>query len=885
MTTLQELVLNDNLLQGPLPPSLGNLKSLKILILSANNFTGSIPDSFANLRNVTKFRMDGSTLSGKLPEFIGNWTNLEQLYLQGTSMQGPIPSTISMLNNLKELFISDLSGPFSSFPNLTDLPNLRRLVLRNCLLTGSIPDYIGKAVSLKTLDLSFNSLTGTIPDMRDLPDLKFTFLNNNSLTGQVPLWIMSRKGSFDLSYNNYTGILDQLDCSNSNRVNVISSYSPANNNVNWCFKKSMPCVGKKPQNEFLYINCGGDETSFGNKTYVADRSPDDGISTFFSVVEKWGYSSTGVYVDNENADYVASNNFKHNKTADIYETARVAPQSLKYYGFCMVNGNYNVTLHFAEIKFSNDETFASLGRRIFDISIQGKIVRRDFDIVQKAGGVYIGTTEVFDNVTVNGNTLEIHLYWSGKGTTAIPKKGVYGPLISGIAVTLNYPFPQGSSGQIGVTGENSGLSRGLIAGIVVSLFVVLLVICVSIFMIWRRKDDGDPELRGLDLQTGSYTLRQIKLATNNFNAANKIGEGGFGPVYKGILTDGGVVAVKQLSAKSMQGNREFVNEIGMISALQHPNLVKLFGCCMEGNQLLLVYEYLENNSLARALFGTEEQKLQLDWKTRRSILLGIAKGLTYLHEESRLKIVHRDIKATNVLLDKNLNAKISDFGLAKLHEEEDTHISTRIAGTRGYMAPEYATRGYLTDKADVYSFGIVVLETVSGRSNTSYRLKGENVYLVDWAFMLQEQGDLLELVDPELSSDSYSKEEADKMLNLSLLCANPAYTLRPLMSSVVKMMEGKSPIIPPGGSEFASSQKSASFRSLQKMALQDSYNTNLSWGSNDQVQRTISTDDVPLDSSSSIKSKVDHANDDDDDDDGDDDHDDIAPPSSSGRHL
>nr|GMD03095.1 probable LRR receptor-like serine/threonine-protein kinase At1g07650 isoform X4 [Ipomoea batatas] len=186
---------------------------------------------------------------------------------------------------------------------------------------------------------------------------------------------------------------------------------------------------------------------------------------------------------------------------------------------------------------------------------------------------------------------------------------------------------------------------------------------------------------GLDLKTGFFTFRQIKAATDNFSAANKLGEGGFGAVYKGTLLDGTIVAVKQLSSKSKQGNREFVNEIGMISGLQHPNVVRLYGCCIEGNQLLLVYEYVENNSLARALFGPQESRLQIDWPTRQRICVGIAKGLAFLHEESALKIVHRDIKAANVLLDKNLNPKISDFGLAKLDEEENTHISTRVAGT------------------------------------------------------------------------------------------------------------------------------------------------------------------------------------------------------------
>ncbi|KAI5426317.1 hypothetical protein KIW84_031932 [Lathyrus oleraceus] len=268
------------------------------------------------------------------------------------------------------------------------------------------------------------------------------------------------------------------------------------------------------------------------------------------------------------------------------------------------------------------------------------------------------------------------------------------------------------------------------------------------------------------------------------------------PISQGILSDGAVIAVKQLSSKSKQGNREFVNEIGMISALQHPNLVKLYGYCIKGNQLLLVYEYMENNSLARALFGKPEQKLNLDWRTRMKICVGIARGLTYLHEESRLKIVHRDIKATNVLLDKHLNAKISDFGLAKLDEEENTHISTRIAGTIGYMAPEYEMRGYLTDKADVYSFGVVALEIVSGMSNTNYRPKEEFVYLLDWAYVLQEQGNLLELVDPSLGSN-YSAEEAMRMLQLALLCTNPSPTLRAPMSSVVSMLEGNTPIQAP----------------------------------------------------------------------------------------
>ncbi|KAK2969561.1 hypothetical protein RJ640_017418, partial [Escallonia rubra] len=238
-----------------------------------------------------------------------------------------------------------------------------------------------------------------------------------------------------------------------------------------------------------------------------------------------------------------------------------------------------------------------------------------------------------------------------------------------------------------------------------------------------------------------------------------------------------VIAVKQLSSKSKQGSREFVNEIAMISGSQHPNLVRLYGCCIEGKHLLLVYEYMENNSLAHALFGQEGSPSYLDWPSRQRICIGIAKGLVYLHEESPLKIVHRDIKATNVLLDSDLNAKISDFGLAKLDEEENTHISTRVAGTIGYMAPEYALWGHLTYKADVYSFGVVALEIVAGKNNVKYRPGEDYVCLLDW------------LMDPRLGS-SFNQEEAIRMIKVALLCTNTSPAPRPIMSKVVGMLQG-----------------------------------------------------------------------------------------------
>ncbi|OVA14369.1 Armadillo [Macleaya cordata] len=783
IVTLENLILQDNRLGGPLPPELGKLSRLRRLLLAGNNFTGSLPKTFADLKNFVDFRIDGTNISGRIPDFIGNWTKLDRLDMQGTSLEGPIPSTIFHLKNLTQLRVSDLKGSNMSFPNLQDLNNVEQLVLRSCLISGSLPPNIGQMMpKIKNLDLSFNRLTGNIQSLQEIPSLLFLYVSNNSLTGQIPSWITDAKRNFDLSYNNFTGS-SQSSCQETN-LNKISSYSSLEDqSIAWCLKKNLPCP-TKPKHYSLFINCGGPELTIEGDKYEADLSM-MGPSSFFSSADKWACSSMGDFVGFRGAKYSAQ--ASANMTVkDFYSTARVAPLSLKYYGICLRKGNYKVKLHFAEIMFTNDQTSSNRGRRIFDVSIQGKGVLKDFNIAEEAGGVGKSIIKEFD-ANVTSSTLEIHLYWAGKGTTTIPFGRVYGPLISAITVTPNF------------NPHTARISVGAIVGIVAGSSVLVLLILA---FLWKKgylggKDLEDKELRReLELRTGYFSLRQIKAATRNFDPANKIGEGGFGPVYKGLLPDGSVIAVKQLSSKSKQGNREFVNEIGMISALQHPNLVKLYGCCIEGNQLLLVYEYMENNSLARALFGREEQRLNLNWPTRHKICLEIAKGLAYLHEESRLKIVHRDIKATNVLLDKDLVAKISDFGLAKLDEEENTHISTRIAGTIGYMAPEYAMRGYLTHKADVYSFGIVTLEIVSGMSNTNYKPKEEFVYLLDWAYVLQEQGNLLELVDPSIGSN-YSNEEALRMLNIALLCTNPSPSLRPIMSAVVSMLEGRIPVQAP----------------------------------------------------------------------------------------
>lgn len=286
-----------------------------------------------------------------------------------------------------------------------------------------------------------------------------------------------------------------------------------------------------------------------------------------------------------------------------------------------------------------------------------------------------------------------------------------------------------------------------------------------------------------------YSYEELRKATENFRFENKLGQGGFGSVYKGRLRNGTLAAIKVLSMDSSQGTREFLAEINVITVINHDNLVKLHGYCVEGQHRILVYPYLENGSLDKMLFGRGRGNIQFNWQTRCKICIGIAQGLTFLHEEVQPHVVHRDIKASNILLDKDLTAKISDFGLARLLPSHMTHVSTCIAGTEGYLAPEYAIRGQATRRTDIYSFGVLLLEIVCGRYNINKRLPAEEPYLLEMVWKHHETGQLLELVDISLHGD-FEAEEACRYLKVGLLCTQDMPTLRPSMSTVVKMLTG-----------------------------------------------------------------------------------------------
>ncbi|KAH6808052.1 hypothetical protein C2S51_029160 [Perilla frutescens var. frutescens] len=339
-------------------------------------------------------------------------------------------------------------------------------------------------------------------------------------------------------------------------------------------------------------------------------------------------------------------------------------------------------------------------------------------------------------------------------------------------------------------GGNSSKNKAIIGGVVGGGALVLVLVALFLWIKFARKSKpaqrgnilGATELQGPNI----YSYKDLKAATRNFSEENKLGEGGFGDVYKATLKNGNLVAVKKLNISYSRAKADFETEVRLISNVHHRNLVRLLGCCSKGSELLLVYEYMANGSLDRFLYG--DKRGSLTWKQRFDIIYGTARGLAYLHEQYHVTIIHRDVKPSNILLDNDFGAKIADFGLARLLPENQSHVSTKFAGTLGYTAPEYAIHGHLSEKVDTYSFGVVILEMMSGRRISDLNVDSENEYLLEEAWKLHESGMHQKLADETLDSNEYKPEELKKMVEIALLCTQSPASSRPTMSEILAML-------------------------------------------------------------------------------------------------
>lgn len=354
-------------------------------------------------------------------------------------------------------------------------------------------------------------------------------------------------------------------------------------------------------------------------------------------------------------------------------------------------------------------------------------------------------------------------------------------------------------------------SYAWVYGAVAAGVSVCVLGCVVGFLYWRRRrarmekkkvlaefEASDPCPLNPNSTLVRFTIEDIRAATKNFSRENIVGTGGYGNVYKGDLADGSLVAVKRFKNCSPAGDPEFVHEIDVISSIRHRNLVGLRGFCvapgsLEGHQRILVCEFVPNWSLHDHLFDHRRSERRLNWPIRCQIAIGTARGLAYLHHEIQPAIIHRDIKASNILLDENFNARVADFGLAKFSPEGVSHLSTRVAGTLGYVAPEYALYGQLTEKSDVYSFGVVLLELLSGRKALITNAQSHSLHITDWAWSLVRTGNTLEVIEQGMENPG-TAEVMERYVLIALICAHPQMFCRPSMDQVLKMMESDLPV-------------------------------------------------------------------------------------------
>ncbi|KAL4313064.1 hypothetical protein GQ457_01G035990 [Hibiscus cannabinus] len=738
--------IDQNNISGQIPKAYANLSSVRHLHFNNNSLSGQIPPELSRTSSLLHLLLDNNNLSGYLPPDFSNLPQLRILQLDNNNFNGfDIPASYENFSILAKLSLRNCSLQ-GAIPDLSRIPSLSYLDLSHNLLSGPIPSN-KLSDNMTTIDLSDNQLNGTIPEsFSNLPSLQSLSLQNNFLIGPVPSNIWQ-----NVSFNASARLA--LDLRNNSFSRIEGNLNPPVN-VTLRLEGNPVCRNANLLNISLF--CGPESAEAGS----------DMRSSFNNLevnCPKQSCPADGSY------EYVQGSPIPCFCAAPLRIGYRLKSPSFSYFHPFVQSFEKYLTdsLNFSLYQLSID-TYIWEGRRL-------RMYLKLFPNVNQS--------RTFDDGQVR-RIRDIYASWH------FPGNDFFGPYEL-LNFTLLGPYAHVDFGN-----ENKGVSRVTLVAVVVGgvVFAVVMSVIVAI-LITRRHARHHRAMSRRRISTRAsmkiegvrdFTFREMAHATDNFNSSTQIGQGGYGKVYKGSLSDKTVVAIKRAEEGSLQGQKEFLTEIELLSRLHHRNLVSLVGYCDEEGEQMLVYEFMPNGTLRDWL--SAKTKRNLNFGMRLRIALGSAKGILYLHTEANPPVFHRDIKASNILLDSHLSAKVSDFGLSRLApvQEEDgdvpNHVSTVVKGTPGYLDPEYFLTHKLTDKSDVYSLGVVFLELLTGMQPIWH---GKNI--VREVNTAHESGMVLSLMDSRMGW--YPSECMERMVSLALSCCNDNPEKRPSMLEVVRQLE------------------------------------------------------------------------------------------------
>ncbi|KAM3714955.1 hypothetical protein ACJW31_01G372100 [Castanea mollissima] len=761
-------------LMGKLSSEISQLSELQTLDLSYNkNITGPLPSSIGNLMNLINVNLIGCSFYGSIPDTIGNLQKLITLSLNNNSFSGHIPTSIGRLSNLYWLDLAEnqLEGPLpvsdGNTPGLDMLVKAKHLLLSSNFLTGNIPETLGSMTHLEVIRFDRNSLSGPVPsNLNDLVNVNELYLSNNMLTGPIPdLTGMNNLHYVDMSNNSF----DEFD---------FPPWISSLESLTTLMMENTHCQGEVPVNLFSLTNLqtvvlrnnrlNGTldiGTTYSNQLQLIDLQ-NNSIESFTTRAK--GYDKKLILVENP----LCENNVEsycmvpQSKNTSTFSTLPNNCQPINCNLDQDSSPNCKCAYPYKGTLFFRAPSFSDLDNPSYYIDIQGSLMK-----------------------FAQSHKLPV----DSVSTFKPPDK--FGPFYF-------KAMPYGPFSEEYIESKKQS-SIGVIIGAAIGGTVLLLLLLLAGFYAFHQKrraerasdqlhpfarwdpnngSGGVPQLKG----ARCFSFEELKKHTNKFSEENSIGSGGYGKVYLGTLPTGQLIAIKRAQKESMQGGLEFKTEIELLSRVHHKNLVSLVGFCFDQGEQMLVYEYVPNGSLKDNLSG--KSGFRLDWMRRLKIALGAARGLAYLHELANPPIIHRDIKSTNILLDEHLNAKVSDFGLSKpMGEGEKGHVSTQVKGTMGYMDPEYYMTQQLTEKSDIYSFGVVMLELITARMPIE---RGKYIVRVVQTAIdrTKDLYNLQEILDPIISLQT-SLKGLEKFVDLAMRCVEELGGNRPTMGDVVKEIE------------------------------------------------------------------------------------------------